>query len=458
MSINELYDIFLRHPHVSTDTRNLPKGCIFFALKGESFDGNQFALQALAEGCAYAVVDNVEIAQQHERCLYVNSSLVALQSLAAHHRKQLDTPILQITGTNGKTTTKELVAAVLSEKMNVLFTEGNLNNHIGVPLTLLRLTREHDFAVIETGANHIGEIKFLSTLVQPSCGLITNVGKAHIEGFGSFEGVILAKTELYDHLRNRNMELLEQQLDGTVQFRPGAVPLFAFLQGDNPYLAPRAEGLPTLTYGSPEHGYVIEGEVVSCDPFLTFRWRKDGGSWHKVSTQLIGAYNLDNALAAVIVGHTFKVPMSNIDKALANYAPHNNRSEFRQTAHNRLVIDAYNANLSSMHAALESFAQTKEAQKMMILGDMRELGNASASAHAEVLQLATQTGCHAVWVVGEEFAKALTTLPKTQQQLFRTFANVEEVKAELLQHPLSEQLILIKGSNGTRLFQLPELL
>ena len=457
MSIAEFYELFLRHPHVSTDTRHLVKDSLFFALKGASFDGNQFALQALEAGCAYAVVDDYQIAQKDERCIYVDDALVALQVLAAYHRRQLGTPILQITGTNGKTTTKELVAAVLSERLRVLYTEGNLNNHIGVPLTLLRLTDEHEFAVIETGANHVGEIAMLSDIVQPNCGIITNVGKAHIEGFGSFEGVIKAKTELYENIRKRNMQLLKE-VDGSVQFREGSTPLFVFLNGDNLHLAPRAEGLPTLTYGSPDHGYVVEGEVVSCDPFLTFRWRKNGGQWHEVSTQLIGVYNLDNALAAVLVGLTYNVHVASIDKALRNYSPNNNRSEYRKTERNRLIIDAYNANLSSMHAALQSFAQTEDTHKMMILGDMRELGTASADAHAEVLQLALTTGSQQVWLVGSEFAQALTTLPADKKVIFRTFPDVEAVKAELEAQPLNDQLILIKGSNGTRLFQLPELL
>ena len=349
------------------------------------------------------------------------------------------------------------MAAVLSERFNVLYTEGNFNNHIGVPLTLLRLTEEHEFAVIETGANHIGEIALLSDIVAPDCGIITNVGKAHIEGFGSFEGVIQAKTELYENIRQRNMKLLEE-VDGNVQFREGSTPLFVFLNGDNPHLAPHKEGLPTLTYGTPNHGYIVEGEVVSCDPFLTFRWRKNGGQWHEVATQLIGAYNLDNALAAVLVGLTYNVHVASIDKALRHYAPHNNRSEYRKTEHNRLIIDAYNANLSSMHAALHSFAQTEDAHKMMILGDMRELGDASADAHKEVLQLALTTGSQQVWVVGREFAQALTTLSTNEATMFRTFPDVEAVKAELQAHPLSDKLILIKGSNGTRLFQLPELL
>lgn len=211
---------------MTTDTRNCPDGSLFFALRGEKFDGNAFALDALAKGCAYAVVDDTEVAAKDKRCLFVDDVLSTLQELAAHHRRVLDTPVLQITGTNGKTTTKELVAAVLGEKFNVLYTEGNLNNHIGVPLTLLRLRPEHDFAVIETGANHPGEIAQLSKIVQPNCGLITNVGKAHLEGFGSFEGVVKTKTELYRYLAQRNTELTETLITGETRFKPDAVPYF----------------------------------------------------------------------------------------------------------------------------------------------------------------------------------------------------------------------------------------
>ena len=288
------------------------------------------------------------------------------------------------------------------EKFNVLYTEGNLNNHIGVPLTLLRLRPEHDFAVIETGANHPGEIAQLSKIVQPNCGLITNVGKAHLEGFGSFEGVVKTKTELYRYLAQRNTELTETLITGETRFKPDAVPYFVFVNGDNELLTPHVAecGLPSLSYGSPGHDYTIEGEVLECAPFLTLRWRKKDGAWHKVNTQLVGAYNIDNVLAAVLVGLCFKVPLSAIDHALQHYAPHNNRSEYRKTEHNSLIIDAYNANLSSMQAALGSFRQTTAEHKMMILGDMRELGEASAEAHAEVLRQALTCGCEEIWLVG----------------------------------------------------------
>ena len=460
MTFPQLYDIYHRHPVVTTDTRNCPDGSLFFALRGEKFDGNAFALDALAKGCAYAVVDDAEVAAKDKRCLFVDDVLSTLQELAAHHRRVLDTPVLQITGTNGKTTTKELVAAVLGEKFNVLYTEGNLNNHIGVPLTLLRLRPEHDFAVIETGANHPGEIAQLSKIVQPNCGLITNVGKAHLEGFGSFEGVVKTKTELYRYLAQRNTELTETLITGETRFKPDAVPYFVFVNGDNELLTPHVAecGLPSLSYGSPGHDYTIEGEVQECAPFLTLRWRKKDGAWHKVNTQLVGAYNIDNVLAAVLVGFCFKVPLSAIDHALQHYAPHNNRSEYRKTEHNSLIIDAYNANLSSMQAALGSFRQTTAEHKMMILGDMRELGEASAEAHAEVLRQALTCGCEEIWLVGDSFSAAAKVVTLPQAVRVRAFADVEAVEQELLSHPISENLILIKGSNGTRLFRLPEFL
>lgn len=440
MTLSTLYQLFLEYPVITTDTRDCPAGSIFFALKGANFNGNRFALQALEAGCAYAVVDEAEVAASDERCLLFDDVLTTLQQLAALHRQTLATPILQITGTNGKTTTKELTAAVLSEKYNLLYTLGNFNNHIGVPKTLLRLTAEHEFAVIETGASHCGEIAELSEIVQPNCGLITNVGKAHLEGFGSFEGVIQTKTELYAHLRK------------TVGF--------VFLHGDNPYLVPKAEGMEAITYGAPSHHYDIEGEVVGCDPFVAFRWRQRDGEWHVVHTQLIGTYNLDNLLAAVAVGVRFGVAPERIDAALSQYTPTNNRSEFRRTAKNRLVVDAYNANLSSMRAAIENFRAIEASCKMLILGEMREMGEASIEAHAEVMNLtaAIGTAFDEVWFVGGEFEKARTQLDAATTQHFHYFENVEAVKGALTEHPLCDRFILIKGSNGTRLFELPALL
>ena len=459
MEISALYDIFCEHPVITTDTRDCPAGSLFFALKGETFDGNLFASKALEAGCAYAVVDNAEVAATDDRLLLVDDVLTTLQELAAYHRRVLATPIIQITGTNGKTTTKELTAAVLAKTYNVLYTLGNFNNHIGVPKTLLRLTADHEIAVIETGANHPGEIALLSKIVDADFGLITNVGKAHLEGFGSFEGVINTKCELYDYLRtSRNVSPVAD--DATISSETDdeevetAAP-FVFLHGDNPWLPTRAEGLDTVKYGKPGCGYDVEGEVVECTPFLCLKWRVRDGGWHTVQTQLIGAYNIDNVLAAAAVGTCFGITEEQICEALADYHPSNSRSEFRRTEKNRLIVDAYNANLSSMHAALENFRLIDDAHKMMILGDMRELGDASAAAHQEIADLAATTGCESIWLVGENFAAVEPCNAAVEVCHFR---NVEEVKTAISVSPLIDRLILIKGSNGTKLFQLPDLL
>ena len=444
MTVAELYEIFKNHPVITTDTRQCPEGSIFFALKGERFNGNKFALQALEAGCAYAVVDEDVAGNEEDRLIKMDDVLKALQDLAHYHRQQFNGPVLQITGTNGKTTTKELVAAVLGEKWHVTFTQGNLNNHIGVPRTLLTLPfeSENEIAVIETGANHPGEIAFLCDIVNPDCGLITNVGRAHLEGFGSFEGVIATKTELYACLR--------QKKDG-----------FIFLHGDNEHLVPKAEGLKSIRYGSTGHGYCVEGEVVECNPFVKMRWRsKDEADWHEVQTQLIGAYNIDNMLAAAAVGLYFGVTPEQVDHALGNYAPHLGRSELKRTEHNTLIVDAYNANLTSMTAALDNFRQIPAAHKMAVLGEMRELGAASAEAHRQVMEMALTLGLEKLWLVGEEMSKlANEQMSKlTNVTEVRFFHNVEEVKAELAGTPLTDFLILIKGSNGTHLYELPEYL
>jgi UDP-N-acetylmuramoyl-tripeptide--D-alanyl-D-alanine ligase len=433
MSLNELYELFLSHPVITTDTRNCPEGSIFFALKGDNFDGNLFAHEALEKGCAHAVVDNPQVAGSDGRMVYVSDVLLMLQELAHHHRKQLALPVVQITGTNGKTTTKELTAAVLAKRYKVLFTEGNFNNHIGVPKTLLRLTEEHEIAVIETGANHPGEIADLSKIVDADCGLITNVGKAHLEGFGSLEGVVLTKCELYQYLSSKP--------EG-----------FIFLNGDNTLLAPQAKGLRAITYGKPEQGYDVEGEVISCDPQLRLRLRIANGEWHEVQTQLVGAYNLDNMLAAAAVGLRYGVSEADICAALEAYTPKNKRSELQKTKHNTLIVDAYNANPTSMKAALENFHLIPHPNKLLILGEMRELGSASTEEHTAVVALLQQLGFTNVWLVGKEFAAVAS------DTAFCCFNDVEAVKEELTWNPVSDRLILVKGSNGTKLFQLPEFL
>ena len=456
MEISELYKLFQQHPLVTTDTRDCPKGSLFFALRGTSFDGNQFAAKALENGCAYAVVDNPDVAATDARMVLVDDVLETLQHLAAHHRRVLGTPIVQITGTNGKTTTKELTAAVLARQYRVLATAGNFNNHIGVPKTLLRLSASDDIAVVETGANHPGEIAQLTAIVDPDCGLVTNVGKAHLEGFGSFEGVVRTKSELYDYLRTKQHP--EAPASDAGEEPEGEVcpaASFVFLHADDAVLAERAAGLPAVTYGAEGMGFDIEGSVVACNPFLRLRWRTKEGEWHEVQTRLIGDYNLPNVLAACAVGCHFGVPESEVSAALEDYRPTNSRSEFRTTAHNRLVVDAYNANVSSMHAALGNFGAIDDGAKMMVLGEMRELGEASATAHAEIADHAARTGIVALWLVGKAFSQVV---PEGFNGELRHFPDVDAVKDWLREHPVSGRLILVKGSNGTRLFELPECL
>ena len=416
---------------MTTDTRCCDAGMMFFALRGENFDGNAYALKALELGCAYVVVDNPDcVVEGDERMILVKDSLKALQQLARHHRRQLGLPVIGITGTNGKTTTKELMAAVLSKKYHILYTQGNLNNHIGVPLTLLKLTKEHEMAVVEMGANHLGDIKELVDIAEPDYGLITNVGLAHLQGFGSLEGVIRAKGEMYDFLRTTEHRTI-------------------FLNIDNAHLRRIAGGLETVTYGQGE-GAALCGELMACDPYLRFRWRKDGGDWHEVDTQLIGSYNLDNALCAAAVGCYFDVKQEDISAALAGYTPQNNRSQLTKTEHNVLVVDAYNANPTSMRAALDNFARMEVPRKMAILGDMKELGEVTAVAHQEIVDKLDACGFDEVWLVGEAFAKT--------NHVQRTFMDVEAVKDVLKESIPEGYYILVKGSNSMKLASLVDFL
>ncbi len=444
MNIKELYSIYKQHPCITTDSRNCPKNSIFLALKGETFDGNQYAAQALEKGCAYAIVDNPQVVDG-SRYIFVQDCLQTFKDLAREHRRQFSIPVIGITGTNGKTTTKELIAAVLGEKFNVLYTEGNFNNDVGVPKTLFRLTKEHEIAVVEMGASHPGDIKTLAETAEPTCGLITNVGRAHLQGFGSFEGVIKTKCELYDFLRTREDALI-------------------FINADNDYLIDQIgddEEIWLSPYSTdPDKQYsCISGEVIECNPFLKFRWREplmtleeEGRStkWHKVQTHLVGAYNIDNLLAAIAVGINFGVDRKKICHALENYEPTNNRSQLMVTEHNRLIVDAYNANPSSMTAALQNFRLIEAPRKMAILGDMRELGDASAEEHRKMVDLIGQCGIDEVWLVGSEFGNTDCS--------YRKFNDVEEVKAAIAQQQPRGYEILIKGSNSTKLYQLPELL
>ena len=450
MEIKELYQLYQQHPCITTDSRDCPEGSIFLALKGESFNGNKFAVSALEKGCSYAIVDEPieDLGCQGNlagRIIKVDNALQTFKDLAREHRRQFDIPVIGITGTNGKTTTKELVAAVLSQQYNVLYTQGNFNNDVGVPKTLFRLTKEHEIAVIEMGASHPGDIKTLAETAEPTCGLITNVGKAHLQGFGSFEGVIKTKCELYDFLRTRE--------DGLI-----------FINADNDHLVDQIgdeEEIWLSPYSTnPDNQYTcISGEIIACDPFLKFRWREplmtleeEGRStkWHKVQTQLIGSYNIDNLLAAIAVGINFGVDRKKICAALEGYTPSNNRSQMTVTEKNHLVVDAYNANPTSMQAALDNFRRMEVPHKMAILGQMGELGADSDAEHRQLVADIEASGFEEVWLVGDNFAD----IPCD----FRKFHDVEEVKTAIREHQPEGRYILIKGSNSNKLFQLPELL
>ena len=424
MTIEDIYLKFCQCAGVTTDSRKCGPGLMFFALKGERFDGNEFVRGALEQGCSYAVMDDASLYDSNDsRMILVDNSLTALQQVAALHRRKLGTPVIGITGTNGKTTTKELTNAVMSTAYNVLYTQGNLNNSIGVPLTVLGLKPEHEYAIVEMGASHPGDIKELVEISQPDFGLITNVGKAHLLGFGSFEGVKRTKGELYDWLREHN---------GT-----------AFVNRDNEHLQQMCAGLPLIEYGKPgQEGLLVEGEVLECNPFVKFRWRSGKGNWHTVQTSLIGAYNVDNALAAITIGLKFGVSEQNASDAVAAYKPQNNRSQLTETGRNHLVVDAYNANPTSMAAALENFSMMKAADKMLILGDMRELGDVSEAEHRHIVDLLKEKGFAQVWLVGAEFEKT------AQGSGFRLFPDVEAVNEALAGEPVTGKTILIKGSNS----------
>ena len=453
MKIETLYDIYCQHPEVTTDSRRVPEGSMFFALKGESFDGNRFAAKALEAGAAAVVVDDAAVVPDGDkRYLLVGDVLKALQDLAAYHRQQFHGPVVQVTGTNGKTTTKELIAAVLSERFSVLYTQGNLNNHIGVPLTLLRLRPgAHDIAIIETGANHPGEIAFLARIVDPDYGLITNVGRAHIEGFGSFEGVKRTKGELYDYLHAKPSARIFIN-ESNYDLQDMLVKRDIDIDTDECITYAREQALTMA--------WVCEGDVLDCNPMLRLWWRPKYDGQHEVQTRLIGAYNIDNVLSAVAIGLHFGVAPEAIDHALATYQPSLGRSEYRRTEHNELIVDAYNANLTSMQAALDNFRRISHPLKMVILGDMKELGAVSDDAHRQIAAQALGSDLQAAWFVGTEFRKAISALaPADTDTDIRCFETVEDVKAALSDGDApAGRLILIKGSNSTKLHQLPDFL
>jgi UDP-N-acetylmuramoyl-tripeptide--D-alanyl-D-alanine ligase len=422
VTIEQLYAIFLQYPNVETDTRKLKQGDIFFALKGPNFNGNLFALRALQAGAAYAVIDEVvEGGENNERLIKVEDALTTLQQLAGYHRQQFNIPFIGITGSNGKTTTKELVSTVLASHYHTSTTQGNLNNHIGIPLTLLRVPRTAQMAVIEMGANHQKEIEGYCTYVQPTHGIITNTGKAHLEGFGGIEGVRKGKGELFDYIRTHK----------------GSI--FAFYDYD--YLHQMSRGIDDIIWYGTENGN-ITGHVTASAPFVEAAITK-GTAFTSIKTQLVGEYNLPNILCAIAVGKHFGVPDEKIKSAIEQYIPGNSRSQLIQKDTNNIILDAYNANPTSMKAAIENFAGIDAPKKVLLLGGMMELGEESLAEHESIVQLIEQYHWHAVVLVGGDF--------KNVKHPFTYFNNSTEAREWLKQQQFEHTSLLVKGSRSMQM-------
>jgi len=426
-TIPELYDTFVTCGKVSTDTRKIEPGSMFFALKGANFNGNRFAAEALEKGAAYAVIDEADF-QQGERFLLVDDGLTALQNLAHHHRMLLDIPIIGINGTNGKTTTKELLHAVLSQKYQTLATKGNLNNHIGVPLTLLEITKDTEIAIIELGANAIGEIATLCRIAHPTYGLTTNIGKAHMEGFGGLEGAIRGESEQYDYLRKTN---------GTV-----------FINSQNPILSNMAKRFEAPYFYPAKNDY-FHCEFISADPFV--RYRHENGQ--EVETQLLGGYNFENIAAALCIGKYFEVPPELANQAVATYQPSNKRSQIIKKGSNTIILDAYNANPDSMQAAIENLKAMQAPQKVAILGDMYELGEDSPQEHRAIGEQLASAGFTQTILCGELMKEAADAHAEAQY-----FTQKSELEAYLTEHPIQDSTVLLKASRGIALETLVDLL
>ncbi|MBN2773042.1 MAG: UDP-N-acetylmuramoyl-tripeptide--D-alanyl-D-alanine ligase [Prolixibacteraceae bacterium] len=423
MAIEELYDLFLKYPDICTDTRKITQNCIYFALKGNNFDGNNFAEIALQNGAALSVVDKNTVVKNN-RYLLVDDVLSTLQKLANYHRKKLGIPIIGITGTNGKTTTKELTTAILSGKYNVSATAGNLNNHIGVPLTLLKMNSETEIGIVEMGANHPGEIHDLCNICDPDFGIITNVGKAHLEGFGSFEGVVKTKSELYRFIEKKK---------GTI-----------FINSENEILkSVLPDKIEIKSYGvSPNAG--LKGEIVNQTPFLNIKACFPKEILY-LNSNLIGTYNFENIMAAACIGVFFNVDPLLIQKTIKNYRPENNRSQLIKTKNNIIIMDAYNANPTSMQASVTNFLSMEGESKCLILGDMLELGKDSLNEHQLIVDLTRQIGTDKVFLVGKNFNN--TIYPDN----FQVFTDSPSLTEYLRSHPVKGYLILIKGSRGIQL-------
>ena len=412
MKISDIYKIFNKHPNVTTDTRNIKENSIFFALKGDNFNGNKFAKKAIEDGCNYAIIDQAE-SKLNEKYILVKNVLECLQDLASYHRDQLIIPVIGITGTNGKTTSKELIHSCLSTELNALATDGNYNNHIGVPLTLLRVKKEHDIAIIEMGANHENEIKYLCEIAKPNYGIITNIGKAHLEGFKNIEGVKKTKKELYDYIKINNGKI--------------------FINNDDAILNEISKDIDSISYGLNGE---INGSIKESSIFTNVQYKS-----HIIKTQLIGTYQFYNIMLSITVATHFGIKLKNISKALTTYKPSNNRSQVIKTESNTMILDAYNANPSSMYEMINSFSKIQNKNKICILGDMAELGEYSKKEHLSLIHLLENLKIKCLFV-GNEFSK----LNKTD-----CFLDVYNLIDYLKSKPIKDSTILIKGSRSVAL-------
>ncbi|EDP97679.1 UDP-N-acetylmuramoyl-tripeptide--D-alanyl-D-alanine ligase [Kordia algicida OT-1] len=422
--IQELYTIFQKYPNITTDSRKITPNCIFFALKGDNFNGNKYAKDALEKGAAYAIVDEKEYVTS-EQTILVNDALESLQKLANYHRKQLNIPIISLTGSNGKTTTKELINAVLSKKFNTTATKGNLNNHIGVPLTLLSMNSDTEIGIVEMGANHKREIAFLSSIAEPDYGYITNFGKAHLEGFGGIEGVIIGKSELYDYLK--------------------ASDKFIFVNGDDTKQVERTQDANTYVFGGSDT-YDLSIEFLTANPMVSCA--VDG---KKIQSQLIGSYNFSNIAAAIAIGTYFKVNSDDIKEAIEAYIPSNNRSQILTKNTNKIILDAYNANPTSMKAALDNFSDLTDTSKIAFLGDMFELGDSAKEEHQFINDYAASLEIEKIYLIGENFG--ITNSTNEKIVIHSTFESLKENFPAL-----ENSTLLIKGSRGMALERILELL
>lgn len=418
MSIPELYNIFKNSSAICTDSRNIISDSIFFALKGENFNGNKFAKQAIIEGSKYAIIDEEEY--KTERCILVDDVKKCLQELAKYHRNTLKIPVIGITGTNGKTTTKELINSVLSSQYNCYATKGNLNNQIGLPLSVLEINNEHEIAIIEMGASKIGEIENLSRIAQPNSGIITNVGKAHLEGFGSFEGVIQTKTELYKYIEE-NKGIL-------------------FVNSEDEILLDKSKSTNRITYGMSSNSE-FKSSITNMFPFLSLQIGNT-----IIHSNLIGEFQFYNILAACTIGDFYNISPDNLKKSIESYFPKNNRTEIVETDNNYIILDAYNANPSSMNSMIDSFSKLNQERKLCILGEMRELGEYSNEEHTNLVDKMKDVKIESIFI-GEKF---------TNISIKNTYKNIQEFLKEIHKFDLEDRTILIKGSRGIKLENLIE--